>query len=346
MTTGLIAAPDRVMSLMQFGYTESEAAFLWMAALQGGYFLRRQVAHFMDCRDGATVTRLVQRTLALEHARSSTWRQNTQLYHLFARPFYEAIREADNRNRREHALDQIKNRIMGLDFVLAHQDSRHLATEREKLDYFHEALKIDLKRLPAKRYASAKGGGTTTRYFVDKYPVFVTTAPITGSDRVLFSFVDEGLVSLSRFENYLTQYRPLLEVLPHFQLIYVVASETHFAGARAMFDRFRTAKSSASEATAAPDFQALRTYFQLRHLYEQRAFDRFDREKLIRLRNAREVFSDPKTEALYTTWTTLGDQALSAPFNSQSDKPASITGTFSTHLLRHDYSLFGTNWPR
>jgi hypothetical protein len=53
---------------------------------------------------------------------------------LFSKPFYKAIGEEDNRNRRERRVFTIKNKLMCLDFVLANRRHRFLATESEKLE--------------------------------------------------------------------------------------------------------------------------------------------------------------------------------------------------------------------
>ena len=45
---------ERIQALQRLGYTEREAAFLCLAALHGGYFLRRQYAQFLGREDGGT----------------------------------------------------------------------------------------------------------------------------------------------------------------------------------------------------------------------------------------------------------------------------------------------------
>jgi len=347
MSVTPLMSADRVANLVRFGYTDTEGSFLCVAALHGGYFLRRQVAHGLKCQDGATVTRLAQKVLALEHARSSTWRQNVHLYHLFARPFYDAIGERNNRNRREHQLAQIKNRIMGLDYVLAHPEHRYLATEREKIDYFVGQLNVDVTHLPAKQFVSATGKECTTRYFIDKYPLFVAPVPQSGRpDRAGFCFVDEGLVGLSHFETYLDQYRDLFAVLPAFDLIYVAATNRHFAGARATFERFCGGNSGASRTASSQNTENLLAYFHLRQRFERRELAGFDRNQLIRLRDGRNAFSHPEIEALYRTWTRIGDAGIQSQLHAGEHNTTTIHGSFSTERLTYDYDLFGTTWPR
>ena len=220
---------QRAAALKRFGYSESEACFLSLAALHSGYFLRRQYTRFLEAQDGGKVSRLIQRALANGHVKTSTWRKNTQLYHLCTRPFYEALGQGENRHRRARALLAIKNKIMGLDFVLAHRQYSYLATEQEKLDYFTGTLKLDTSILPAKLYRSANSRLTTTRYFVEKYPIFVGEAtPPSPSPVGTFCFVDEGSASLSGFETFLDQYGRLFASLPQFRVIYVADRDAHF----------------------------------------------------------------------------------------------------------------------
>ena len=197
MSSRLMSYAERVEVIKGFGYNEREAAFLCRAALHGGYFLRRQYADFMGKETGGTVNALAEKLLEHNHARTLMALNNTKIYHLRSRPFYTSIGEPDNRNRREHAPAAIKTRLMGLDFALANPEHRYLATEREKLNYFSETLRIPLSDLPWKRYVSRKLRSTTTRYFVDKYPIFLKESgeaePVA---TVSFCFVDPGSTTL------------------------------------------------------------------------------------------------------------------------------------------------------
>jgi hypothetical protein len=334
---------DRISALSRFGYTEPEATFLCLAALHGGYFLRRQYAAFLGRKDGGNVTQLIQKALGRGHARASTWRQNTQLYHLCARPFYEALGQADNRNRRPREFLAIKNKVMGFDFVLVHCTYTYLATEQEKLDYFTGNLKLDLSRVPSKLYRSTRSDRTTARYFVDKYPMFLSPAR-EGSDPpvVSFCFVDEGMASLSRFETFLGQYGALFRSLSEFHLVYVAASEVHFKEAQRLFTRFLGRGAGANGTAGGVFLERLLEYFEARHLYETKELASFDRAKLIRLREAREEFSGQENESLYEQWKTADSDSqrqISAP---KQQMPVEIQGRFSTYLLEHDYGLFGS----
>src|ERR1700730_9956359 len=140
---------ERRQALERLGYSEREAHFLCLAALHGGYFLRRQYAQFLGCQDGGTVTQLIEKILDLRHAESATYKANTHIYHLSARPFYASLGQEDNRNRRRKELVTIKAKLMGFDFVLDHQDKEYLATEQEKVRFFQEAFQVESSTLPA-----------------------------------------------------------------------------------------------------------------------------------------------------------------------------------------------------
>src|SRR5207302_10315329 len=129
------------------------------------------------------------------------------------------------RNRRERPRFAIKNRLMGLDFVLTHPDLHYLATEPEKVEYFTGRLGIEHSALPTKRFTSQKNKTSTDRYFVDKYPIFTAPSAAQSSPPVVhFCFVDEGVVTASRFGNHLRQYRSLFLALGQFHVVYVAAT--------------------------------------------------------------------------------------------------------------------------
>src|SRR2546425_4362 len=160
--------PERMAALQTFGYDPGEARFLCIAALQSGYFVRRQYLAFLGGTKGSRDVVLLNKLKVNQHCRVLVFRHSRMVYHLSAKPLYDALGEKDNRNRREHQPTTIKNKLMGLDFVLDHPQHEYLATEREKLDYFVGSLKIAPEVLPTRWYESARGHGTTAKHFVDK----------------------------------------------------------------------------------------------------------------------------------------------------------------------------------
>src|SRR5260370_39484030 len=301
MTQVAMTTFDRVRALTRFGYSEQEAGFLSLAALHGGYFLRRQSTEFLGQQDGGHVTVVIETALDRKHAHASTYGHKIQVYHLSARPFYAALGQVDNRNRRRRQLPTIKNKIMGLDFVLAHREFSYLATEQEKLAFFTGTLQIPASNLPFKLYHGAQSGAATARYFVDKYPMFLSEEPVLGRAPVVtFCFVDEGQATLSHFETFLAEYRPLVASLSEFSLIYVAATVALFKAAQKTFDRFVGAGHAGKNGTVFdPALRRLQEHFEARRLYEAKRFAEFDRVKLIRLRNELPEFSGKEMNALY-----------------------------------------------
>src|SRR6266851_3788673 len=167
---------DRIAALDCFGYDHDEAHFLLIAALHSGYFVRRQFLSFIKGTKGWKDVVLLNKLKANAHCEVSVFRHNRMVYHLGAKPLYDAIDEKDNRNRRERQPSTIKNKLMSLDFVLENLSNYYLATEREKLDYFLTTLKSQKQNLPTRWYTSRHGRGATAKHFVDKYPLFLAPA--------------------------------------------------------------------------------------------------------------------------------------------------------------------------
>jgi hypothetical protein len=335
MNTMITTQRTRTQALENWGYSPREAEFLCLAALQGGYFLRRHYAQFLEQSSGGSVAALVEKLVALGHVKATSLAQNTILYHLGARPFYAALGQEDNRNRREKQPLTIKNKLIALDFVLAHRDKHFLATEHDKTEYFTGQLRIQQANLPSKLYRSHTSAPATERYFVDKYPIFVEEYPT-------FCFVDEGLTTFSRFETYLCQYARLFSSLKRFHVTYVAASALPFRWAQPTFTRLTAQHCGKGSHTQEHSGERLRQHFVLRQQFESKDLTAFDREKLIRFRQERQEFSGAPYDELFGRWKAQGDAALSeiSAFESRSATPS--VGTFSTYLVRHNYDLFGT----
>jgi hypothetical protein len=340
--------PERIEALRRLGYTEREAAFLCLAALQGGYFLRRHYCDFIGKEIGGTAATLIEKLLTQQHAAAITAFNNTKIYHLGSRPFYQAIGEPDNRNRREHSPALIKNRLLSLDFVLAHRDYRYLATEREKLDYFSGTLEIALSSLPYKRYISLKTTSSTIRYFVDKYPIFLSDISVTAppSATTCFCFVDQGSLTLSAFETYLDQYSPLWRLLSDFHIIYVADSRRLFARAERCFLAFLSQLEGSGNNRDVRLTRRMLQHFEARRLYEKSELGSFSRAKLIQLRNETDEFSGPEYQAFYERWKTVQVQASPKVSGANARLPMAAKATFSTFLVEHPYDFFGKTCGR
>ncbi len=329
----------RVQAVMRLGYTEREATFLRVVALHGGFFVRRQYCQFIDREAGGTDAALIEKLISKRHGTVVMGCGNANIYHVSARTFYAVLGEEDNRNRRTRPPVAIKNKLMGLDFVLSHSDCRFLATEDEKVGHF-ESLGIERAALPAKMFRSPNGRDETLRYFVDKYPIFIP-AESSSAPLVSFCFIDEGVITTGRFETYLKQYSRLFARLPSFNLIYVATWETEFELAQKAFQNFvsREAQRRSGQLSDA-DRERLLRHFENRRLFE--TGQALDRIRLLRLRDEREQFSARPFQALYDCWKASGEAAIRAKLAQQTPVVDASRVHFSTFKLSHNYEIFGT----
>ena len=329
----------RIEAVERFGYSLPEATFLCLAALHGGYFVRRQFNSFIQRKRGWRAANLIDKLIRNGHAKTVVHARNRAVYHISAKPFYAALGEQDNRNRRDRQPFTIKNKLMALDYVLAHPGQRYLATEREKCAYFTTHVGISSERLPVRSYESADRRTSTVRYFVDKFPIHISAPLDAATPVVSLCFVDEGLTTLSRLETHVIQYSGLLLSLPSVRFVYIADSDRLFRAAEQVFRRvlarFGTPEPDGSEVHDA----RLREHFRDRDLFERRQTSGFNKERLDQLRKDLQTFAGERYQAVYDRWKQDRD-ASSASGRSPGMCPTDPA--FDTHLLLHDYNLFGT----
>jgi hypothetical protein len=214
---------DPVPVLEAVGYTEREAAFLYLVALHSGYFLRRQYGRFIQRERGAIAAQLLRKAVALGHLQSVACGQARFVYHLTSREMYSAIGLTASQHRRLKGDAQIKSRLMVLDFVLDHLGDRLLDSSEAKRDFFAQTLGLSESLLP-----SSPGGGG--HLFPEEFPI------LAGEQQsVRFTFFDEGALSSSGFENFLRRYRAVFAALPGFELLYLADSNHSFERAAKIF---------------------------------------------------------------------------------------------------------------
>jgi hypothetical protein len=336
-----LTSQERHQALRRLGYNEREAGFVCTAALHGGYFLRRQLGLFLGQRGGGTAAALIDKLLSKGHAKGTTFARNIQIYHLSSRPLYAALGQEDNRNRRLRQPVTIKNKLMGLDFVLRHRHNEYLATEQEKVEYFTAQLGLERALLPANRYTGR--GRVAERFFVEKFPISLSQSSEPLAPPVVsFCFVDEGEATLSGFYTFLHRYSLLLTHLREFRVIYVAANDAHFQAAESAFERF--SEQCFGRETSVPTdplIARLLEHFEARRLHEGEKWETFDRAKLIRLRDDRQEFSGEKYEALYRLWKASGDSAVKAVLNAKPKSATPARWMFLTCELKENYDLFG-----
>jgi hypothetical protein len=213
---------DPIPVLESVGYTEREAAFLYLVVLHSGYFLRRQYDRFIRRQRGAIAAQLLRKATALGHLQSVACGQARFVYHLTSREMYAAVGLAASQHRRLKGDAHIKSRLMVLDFVLDHLGDRLLDSSETRHDFFTQTLGLSEDLLPV--------GPGSMHLFPEEFPIL-----IYGERSVCFSFIDEGTLSTSGFENFLRRYRAVFAALHGFELLYLADSDRNFERAGKVF---------------------------------------------------------------------------------------------------------------
>ena len=219
----MILGYDPVPVLESVGYTEREAAFLYLVTLHSGYFLRRQYGRFIERERGAIAEQLLRKAVALGHLQSIACGQARFVYHLTSKEVYAAVGLAASQHRRLKGDAQIKSRLMVLDFVLDHLSDSILDCPEAKIGFFAQTLGLSEALLP-----HAPGAGT--HRFPGEFPILVGKR-----QSIRFTFFDEGALSTSGFENFLRRYRAVFAALPGFELLYLADSDHNFERAAKVF---------------------------------------------------------------------------------------------------------------
>jgi hypothetical protein len=258
------------------------------------------------------------------------------VYHLSARTVYGAIHETGKRGRRRRPVVSIKPRLMALDFVLARPDVRFLSTEEERMAQC-DALGIDRARLPQQRYLATRSGVITTRYFLEHAPIGVV-ADASDALSILFTYIDDGAVSIAGFESYLRRYARVFAALPGWQVVYVADTSRHMARAQAAFRRVYGHELAARPAADPTLVDTVLEYFRLSEIYAAKRWPELNKSRLDRLRELRQRFCVGQLEGLYAEWEVRGDEAVRAVFGRSGDDSACCRGTFKSWILPHSYA--------
>jgi hypothetical protein len=282
-------------ALKALGYTEPEARFLYLVATHSGYFVARQFLGFTGAHWGKRTTMFWAKLHAQKHARTECFPKSGVIYHLFSRRLYRQIGRENLRNRREHEIEFIRQRIAMLDFVLANQESRYLETEPEKVRFFSDQLKVPRQFLPAKTYQGSRNSQPTTRYFVDKLPMFWSDGKLA-SPVVTFTFLQGSEASMAEFIHHLKAYLSLFQQLSEFRFLYLARADSHFQAAKELFDSLVTIP---LQSNASADIVR---YFQIRKAWDLKQYGTLSEADLIFRNNAKTRFPGNRFENLYRGW--------------------------------------------
>lgn len=301
---------NHVARLMDFGYTEAEAGFLYIVATHSGYFTLRQYLRFTEAHRGKRSSVFARKLLNNGHAAVRDYMGYGSIYHLFSRTLYGEIEKGNLRNRRAHSFEFIRTRLVLLDFVLMHRDVQYLESEQDKLNFFCETLRIAKEFLPAKVYEGGPGSHPTTRYFVDKFPMFVAPPLPVSPPVVTLSYVDSGAGTIAGFLTHLGAYQSLFGQLASFRFLYISPKDAQFARAA---ERFRSAVQRPLESDVSAEIVR---YFQVRKRFENRQYVVPVTADFEFLNEAKRRFYGERFEILYERWHSgaLSEGALRTEF--------------------------------
>jgi hypothetical protein len=220
---------DPILALQSLGYSEREASFLYLVGVHSGYFLRRQFNYFTDRQKGYVAHHFIEKARIAGHIEVLDYGQRRFVYHLISKPIYRVLGNAESQHRRRKGDAAIRARLMLVDYILENDGDRYLQTPQAKIHFFTK-----VRNIPASYLAGVSG---TLSEFLDAYPVALDDPDHPATSLVRFAFLDEGLLSTSKFERYLDEVTPVLQAVKHFEVIYVATSEHNFAEAEAIFRR-------------------------------------------------------------------------------------------------------------
>lgn len=319
--------------LRDFGYNEQEAGFLYLAATHSGYFTRHQFLSFTHQTKGCLVHRFTTKLLTQHHAQATQYGHKTYVFKLTSRKIYDLIGKQDLRDHRSHAADFVRQRLLVLDFVLAHPDLQYLESQEEKLKFFYEQLGVPASLFLEKTDSTVGLDPSLNRFFKDRFPVFLSprngNAPVSALPT--FVYCDPAHHGISWFAGYLDRHQVFLRRLPAFNLIYATPTRSKLDRASEVFIAlFRNANR--------PDPEHLTRYFQIRRLWEKRQYGSLTRADRDLLRDGDKLYKGEPFESAYQKWFAAGlpEVDLDALFG-----PSFLRQEvgFRTHLLPDSYDF-------
>lgn len=220
---------DPIPARQSFGYTDREAAFLYLAAAHSGYFLRRQFDYFTDRNKGSIVMRFLEKAYALRHIERLDYKQGWHVYHIISRTIYRLLGDSESQLRRRKGDAQVRARLMALDYVLENEGDCYLVSPEERLHFLAEVCSISPELFTV--------DGDRLHPLLASFPISLTDRTRPARSTVRFAFIDEGLETIEKFLRFLSVTDPLLRAVGNFEVVYVAVSDTHFEDAEAAFWR-------------------------------------------------------------------------------------------------------------
>jgi hypothetical protein len=283
---------SRVSALRDYGLTQRQREFLVTVMVHSGCFLERQYCEFTSTVRGQNsrefMTRLIARGFVRAIEPGSVRRG--RLYHVHHKPLYEAIGQADNRNRRLCTIRRMVERVMILDAVLGDRRCWWLTPECDKRGYFDVAKPTGLSPDEYPHLTFGAGRAKTIRCFPDKLPIGIEKQD---TSRFVFLYLVNRRVPLD-FRQFLLRHAELFRCLHHWTVRLLLPRR--FRKAAALY------KAAVREQLWAPMnpsvSKSLEAYFRERQAQGGHLGDPSDRYIAQEFRKQ----GMPKIQALYRAW--------------------------------------------
>jgi hypothetical protein len=168
------AADEKLDLFRWFGYTETEARFLYLVATHSGYFFLKHYADFLGHSSNKRTARLISKALKRNHIMRRRYEHGSyKLYHLHSRRLYAELGDENTSLRKIGSVNLARTRLLVTSFVVLYPDRKYLESTADKIAYF-EQRGIAKAQLPKQCYRHSKKQPFKTVYFPDKFPVFVS----------------------------------------------------------------------------------------------------------------------------------------------------------------------------
>jgi hypothetical protein len=332
----MTAAYDPIPELRKLGYTQRESAFIYLVGMNSGYFLRRQFLGFIEREDGAMAQRFLQRSIDLQHVHPIEYAAGRHIYHLKSKLIYRILGAEDSQNRRIKGDRQIKARVMQVDYLVEHFGDQFLETPQQKVAFFHKELKVPTDSLPQIKY----GGKGTPCYFPDRFPIAVSQEPDQFHPLITFTFVDDGLRSVSAFVRWLEQYAPLLRSLHRGEIVYAADNSRNFDEAEREFLRRFPRQTATKELLHGIDH--FLSYLKIRTKYDRQGGG-FSTDDVRVLREGMELYTSLEQQALLAAWMmgSTTEEKIRRRF-----EPKTKQISVHSYLLEYDYPIWSMKYRR
>ena len=198
----------RVNALSGFGFTERQREFLVTVMVHSGCFLERQYCAFTGTVRGQNSREFMARLVARGFARAIEPGpvRRGRLYHVHYKPLYEAIGQADNRNRRLRTIGRMVERVMILDAALGDRRCWWLSPADDKWRFFCVKRDNYLRLEDYPHIAFGSGRQRTVRCFPDKLPIGVEK---DRTDHLVFLYLVNRRIPVD-FRQFLIRHLALL----------------------------------------------------------------------------------------------------------------------------------------